>query len=330
MFLKFQPFFLIAETPIHPGSGVSLSIVDLPIQRERHTGWPKIEASGLKGCIREGFENSRNKKIKIKEKEVEINSANISLVFGPESEGDERSHAGAIAFVDARVLLFPVKSLKGIFTWITCPQVLERFKKDMEIIGLKLPEFFKEIRERTIASDSIIIKNNQIVLEEFSFDVEKNENTNKIAEWLSEEVFPKEDEDDGYWYWREKLKNDLVILKDDEFGDFVTNSTEVITRTKISNKTGTVEEGPWTEEYLPQDTILYSIAMASGIRIENEKKDCFSGVSDAEEEAELVLEYFRNGIGKIIQIGGNQTIGKGLTRIQVFGGVSDGTSKTDR
>lgn len=31
MFLKFQPFFIIAETPVHAGSGSELGIVDLPI-----------------------------------------------------------------------------------------------------------------------------------------------------------------------------------------------------------------------------------------------------------------------------------------------------------
>lgn len=57
MFLKFQPFFIIAETPVHADSGSELGIVDLPIQRERHTAFPKIEGSGLKGCIREAFES---------------------------------------------------------------------------------------------------------------------------------------------------------------------------------------------------------------------------------------------------------------------------------
>lgn len=315
MFLKFQPFFLIAETPIHPGSGGSLSIVDLPIQRERHTNFPKIEPSGLKGCIREVFESSKGRKIKIKEdKDAKINDKNISLVFGPDSQGDEESHAGAIGFTDARILLFPVKSLKGIFAWITCPQVIERFKKDMEIAEIPLPDYFGKIDSGKIASKDIVIQDDLIVLEEFTFKVKDDSNVKDVAKWLARYIFPN----NSYNYWRKKLENDLVILSDDEFRDFVTNSTEVITRTKINNDTGTVQEGGlWTEEYLPQDSILYSIAMASGLRVkDNKDKDCFSEAKDSKEEAELVLEYFRNGVGKVIQIGGNQTIGKGLTRIE--------------
>ena len=56
MFKQAKPLFLIVETPLHAGSGSDLGIVDLPIQREKHTDYPKIEASGLKGSIREIFD----------------------------------------------------------------------------------------------------------------------------------------------------------------------------------------------------------------------------------------------------------------------------------
>ena len=39
---------LYAETSLHPGTGQTTGVVDLPIQRERHTGFPKIEATGFK------------------------------------------------------------------------------------------------------------------------------------------------------------------------------------------------------------------------------------------------------------------------------------------
>ena len=51
-----RPLFFRCITPMHVGCGSDLGIVDLPIQREKHTGYPKIESSGIKGCIREDFE----------------------------------------------------------------------------------------------------------------------------------------------------------------------------------------------------------------------------------------------------------------------------------
>ena len=73
MFKQAKPLFLIVETPLHAGSGSDLGIVDLPIQREQHTDYPKIEASGLKGSIREIFQ------AKASEDEVKL----VKLVFGP-------------------------------------------------------------------------------------------------------------------------------------------------------------------------------------------------------------------------------------------------------
>ena len=45
--------------------------------------------------------------------------------------GEGNSHAGAITLTDARILAFPVRSLKGVFAWVTCPAVLERLARDL-------------------------------------------------------------------------------------------------------------------------------------------------------------------------------------------------------
>ena len=138
MFKLAKPFFMIVETPLHAGSGQDLGIVDMPIQRERHTSFPKIEGSGLKGSVREVFEERAND---IDERK------RIHTVFGyDDSEKDKgvkdifkenKEFQGALGFTDARTLLFPVKSMKGIFAWITCPKVLDRFKRDLELAKIK-------------------------------------------------------------------------------------------------------------------------------------------------------------------------------------------------
>jgi CRISPR type III-B/RAMP module RAMP protein Cmr4 len=42
---------LYTRTPLHVGSGTSVDVVDLPIMRERITGFPVIPASSLKGVL---------------------------------------------------------------------------------------------------------------------------------------------------------------------------------------------------------------------------------------------------------------------------------------
>lgn len=326
MFKKVQPFFIIVETPLHAGSGSELGIVDLPIQRERHTGYPKIEASGLKGSIREAFEENNpeieinsnkikaREKIKYKEDGKEKEAGDyLSLVFGPE-EGE--THAGAIVFTDARILLFPLKSLKGVFGWITCPDILERLKEDLKLAGIQLLIDGFSGLENTYSQNSNLIISSKVVFEEYTFQVKPNEKTAKLAKWLSEKIFPKKGNNDPYKYWREKLEKDLVILSNDDFKEFVKSSTEIITRTKIDAKTGTVQsDALWTEEYLPTDTILYSLVMASSIRVEKKEMKGLLAGSDSVREAENVIEFFKKGCPEVLQIGGNRTIGKGLVRI---------------
>ena len=338
MFKQAKPLFLIVETPLHAGSGSDLGIVDQPIQREKHTDYPKIEASGLKGSIREIFETQADEK-------------DIRRVFGPEN-GD--LHAGALGFTDARLLLFPVKSVKGVFAWVTCPAVLERFKHDLSICQPTGIKFVDIPAVNTVPTGcDLIVKNDgndkKIVLEEYTFPVTSDPKCDAVANWIAKNVLPS---DPSYDYWQKKMNNDIVVLEDNDFRDFVMLSTEVIARTRIDNITGTVASGAlWYEEYLPTDSILYSLALTTPLFLKidgntapekeaDEKKkkgDFYVGqVSNKNElEAQKVMNFFAdnltNIIQNIIQIGGNATIGKGIVRTHVYeqGGENDGTGCDD-
>ena len=52
MFQAKKILFLYVETPLHAGTGRGLGAVDLPIQRDRTTGYPIIQASSVKGALR--------------------------------------------------------------------------------------------------------------------------------------------------------------------------------------------------------------------------------------------------------------------------------------
>jgi CRISPR-associated protein Cmr4 len=326
MFKQAKPFFLIVETPLHAGSGSDLGIVDLPIQREKHTDYPKIEASGLKGSIREIFDAQA--------KSGQVKNDEVILAFGPDT-GD--LHAGALGFTDARLLLFPVKSVKGVFAWVTCPAVLERFKHDLSICQPNI-DFVKDIPDaNTVSNESALIVKDEgdtkkIVLEEYTFTVTPDNECQTVANWISDNVLPANVP--SYGYWREKMKKDIVVLSDDDFRDFVMLSTEVIARTKIDSNTGTVATGAlWYEEYLPTDSILYSLALTTPLFVDEAKKkgtvfEITGQVPDKNlEEAGKVMTFLADYLPSIIQIGGNATIGKGIVRRHIYqnGGKNDGT-----
>lgn len=295
----------LVESPLHVGSGSDLGIVDLPIQRERHTSFPKLEGSSIKGALREAFEQTKDK-IKISGSESDVKSFElVSAVFGPENT--DNAHAGAISISDARLLLFPVKSMKGVFGWITCPHVLQQFKKDLELTninGVTIPDKSGLLIE---GSNLCLDDKKTVIFEEYTFELTVNSELKSFAEWIANNLIPQTEK---YNYWKEKLKKDIVVLSDDEFKDFVNLSTEVITRTKIDNETGTVSKGAlFTEEFLPTDSILYSLVFSSPLFIKDEEKPEPFKIDD---EAKNVMEYFAKGLPEVVQMGGDATIGKGM------------------
>src|SRR5215469_11284720 len=217
--------YLYVETPLHAGVGSGLSSVDLPIQRERTTQYPMIQGSGIKGKLRSVAEDMVERKVGT------LTDERITIMFGPKMTGAD--HAGALIAGDARVLLFPVRSLSGVFAYTTCYDVLGRFKRDRERSGnalsWKVPTpVSSELPKPPVAlvtSTSQVSASGTIVLEEFSFQAQPSQDADKIADWIAAHALPN-----TYGYWREKLKQSLVILPDNEFRDFVLYATEIITR----------------------------------------------------------------------------------------------------
>jgi len=309
--------YLYVETPLHAGVGSGLSSIDLPIQRERTTQYPMIQGSGIKGKLRAAMEGDR------RERTTE-ERITIDTLFGPPSTpADENDrvnasdHAGALIFGDARILLFPVRSLNGVFAYTTSYDVLNRFMRDADHgsdnLAWKLPQ--EKQSEHTVHvtknQRSRVTVNNMVVLEEFSFTAEPNSVVDDIASWIAAEALlqsNKSSQTDVYTYWRAKIKDSLVILPEDDFRDFVVNATEIITRISIDRMTKTAAgTALWTEEHLPTDTLLYVPVYATNSRRNGTAmlaKDILQKVASLEDNQE-----------GYIQLGGDETVGRGIVRM---------------
>ncbi|AEX84855.1 CRISPR-associated protein Cmr4 [Marinitoga sp. 1135] len=226
--------FLYAVTQIHAGKGMDVGVVDQPIQREVHTGFPII--AGIKGAIRN--ELSFNK-------EEEI--------FGSKpGNNNKESKPGNITFSEAKILFFPLRSINRGLVWITCPMVLSRLKTAFEISGntemaSKINKFLKTIKNKKEYST---FKSTVVNVEEYAIETEES---NELKELMKElkKVSPDE-------YLQKVLEENVIVLKDEDFSFFVRNATEVLPRIRINPDTGTVAEGAlWYEEYLPQDTVMF-------------------------------------------------------------------------
>jgi len=310
--------YLYVETPLHAGVGSGLSSIDLPIQRERTTQYPMIQGSGIKGKMRAAMEGDR-KKLSPEDRAI------IDTLFGPPSKpADDKDngisgsdHAGALIAGDARILLFPVRSLTGVFAYTTSHDVLNRFMRDANRGGKSLDWTIPEAKEHTVlvTGKSSVTAGNAVVLEEFSFAEDKSASAHvdNIARWIANNALPQTVEE--YKYWRNKVQNSLVILPEDDFRDFVVNATEIITRISIDRATKTAAgTALWTEEHLPTDTLLYVPIYATQARKMKKEGDKEVPMMLADEilRRAAALEQSQDGY---IQLGGDETVGRGIVRI---------------
>ncbi len=253
--MRKEYYLLKVLTPLHIGAGQGLGHVDLPIVREAHTNFPYIPSTSLKGALRNleinqvararGEKPSQvEERLKSDQKEEDI--LRLAKIFGVAGEGAEEGKevgAGKVLFSDAFIVLFPVKSAKGIFSLTTCPYVINRF---FELLGIdQRVEDVPEGKVKVLSTkDHRNLINNKLLLEEFVFEAEESDELKKFVELVG--VFVGEEN-----------KRRIVCVNDTDFMDFVSNYTEVQTHIKINLDTGTAKEGAlWTEEYVPAESVF--------------------------------------------------------------------------
>jgi len=119
----------------------------------------------------------------------------LEAVFGPETS-DAHDHAGAISVGDARILLFPVRSLMGVFAWVTSKDVLARFKRDAQMAGaiVNWTEIGPAGDDAALVASNTPVSNNRVVLEEFAFTARQDSNVQAIANWLKDNALPSAEE----------------------------------------------------------------------------------------------------------------------------------------
>jgi CRISPR-associated protein Cmr4 len=264
--MRKEYYLLKVLTPLHIGAGQGLGHVDLPIVREAHTNFPYIPGTSLKGALRNleinqvarargekpsQVEERLTDKDKFDPKDEDI--LRLAKIFGTAGEIAEQDKeeveegkevgAGKVLFSDAFIVLFPVKSAKGIFSLTTCPYVINRF---FELLGIE--HRVNEVPEGKVkvlsTKDHRNLISNKLLLEEFVFEAEESEELKKFVELVGTFV-------------GEGKKQRIVCVNDTDFMDFVSNYTEVQTHIKINLDTGTVDRGAlWTEEYVPAESVF--------------------------------------------------------------------------
>ncbi len=267
---------IFTRTPLHVGCGASVGAVDAPIIRERHTHFPVIPGSSIKGVLSdlwvEDFQRTDEGKI----------------YFGEDNNKAE-AKAGKLAFGEAKLLAFPVRSAKGCFAFVTSPLCLERFKRDYKL-DLSIPEL-KQGQTCLAGSDVVFAEQKAVILEEYRF-----ENCNEFpAEWAKILTTLADDAvlNGG--------KNRFVLINDEDMKFFAENACQISQYVSINSQTGTAEEHKlFNQEEVPSETLFYA--------------------SITELDKSVNYEGFINKFKEIslIQFGGKGTTGIGYCSVKLI------------
>jgi CRISPR-associated protein Cmr4 len=231
------PVYLHAITPIHSGTGSSADIVDLPIAREKATGWPVIPGSSLKGVLAGEYEKRTDK-------------AHREAVFG------NQEWQSKLAFTDMRILCLPVRSFAGTFAWVTSPLVLERYARDAAALGASCPhelELLSDVfgsADALAAVGSALVVDNHIILEDLDLSSEQTAVVGLAAESLAKCVFGEGGSTE--------FVSRFAIVSNDIFDYLCETATEVVARIKLGEDGNTSGKGGnlWYEEAVPAEAIF--------------------------------------------------------------------------
>ncbi len=235
--MKTSILYLFTRTPLHVGAGSSVGAIDQPIIRERHTGFPVIPGSSLKGVISDLWQREENNRTP---EAVEL--------FG--SEDAKNARAGTLLLGEAKLLVFPVRSAKGCFAWLTCPLALARYFRDTGKDTLALPSLANE--QTIVASGTSLVfeKEKKVIFEEYPFAVGGDVIPPAVLDAL------KPANADALW---QELPAHLAIVSDEIFSHFAVNACEIAQHIRIDDTTGTVARGAlFNQENVPSETLFYA------------------------------------------------------------------------
>lgn len=292
--------YLYAESPVHTGAANSVDVVDLPVQREASTGYPVIWGQSLKGALRQAAHDAGW-------------GDRVTEVFGSEvgDRGqDGGTMPGTLAVGDAQLVAMPVPTLRHTFAWLTSDVALGRLARKYKALrpDEAAPGLPTVGPDRAVGSSAAWTGANE-VLGPFvvPFPGAANE---PLADWAGKIADDALDWDPVFRPFAAKLREDLVMAGSELVPVLLRECTEQAVRVQLERDTKTVKDGAlFYSEYLPAETIMAASLTLSGKGDTKGNRDALDRLLDKE----------------IIQVGGDETLGKGLMWARLLPG---GAGKT--
>lgn len=337
---------IVSLSPLHIGVGRGMFDIDLPIARDEFS-IPYIPGSGIKGALRARFRLLADVASNEEEKR---RLRDLDRIFFGQMPEESESIAGSVIISDAILLAIPVRTLYGLWAYATSAFQLKRFidyyilaetcrrsssscccsgdaskrsEKDLEVYIRIINEIRRlENRKAIVGGEKEILVlpgTNKIVMNEdlvVEVEEEKMQEAKKLIEVIKKPLDPECSSTNNTVKILLKqiakiIEERLVIVSDSIFRNLIERSIITQTRVRLNYKTKTVEAGPWTEENLPQFTILTSLIIFTRSRRYLGKESL-----SAEEVRKIFIEEVLEKNNPLV-LGGHETIGRGLVVLKI-------------
>lgn len=136
-------------TNLQVGNGeANFGVIDNLIQRDAATGFPCVNASSLKGALREHCNKY-------------MNPRSVEALFGSGPNSSSQS-AGILKFLDACLVSMPIRCGKKPYIMGTCPSLINDYLDRLELCGIVEPkagnirEVLGHVKEKPVCLDEEI------------------------------------------------------------------------------------------------------------------------------------------------------------------------------
>lgn len=277
------PLVIKSITPIHIGSGESSREVDQPVVRDG-LGIPYIPSSGLKGAIKASLPDG------------------LKSLLGSEPDASS-TIPSKVKFYDAYPVIFPVRSLRNLYCFVSSPYLLRWFLDIREFLNTgnkdeyNFANIIMNIDSNVAYSIDPGLFSLDILSQKFMGMAMFNEEFFQLKRLDSSEFNKFLDKFLGLD--RESIRR-VVLLSDDVIQRMINSSLLRVTRVRLEGHTKKVKEHAlWSEEYIPRSTYFISY------------------IESRELNSQKFNEILNDIDGKLLFLGGLETIGRGLVKLKV-------------
>ncbi len=233
---------------LQPSTGLHSSQPQVPdrLRRDPETQRPTIRSQSLLGALRKQMRNDLYAEFAQSEnwKQAAAEHPDMVALFGSPEE------PGALNSSDVQLLFLPVRSLQGVFSWVTSPAVLTSLVLNLATLDLTLLPEVPNLKgfELLCHPDHRCLLEQHMLLEEISLN--RKGDATAIFEWLSQKGLLADHP------MLEQLNPALAIISDTAFEHFSRYAMQTMVRSQASFKH---QKNVQHIEFIPTESLLYSV-----------------------------------------------------------------------